>query len=63
MLTSHNTTAAGVLDRLEARADEVATRMAAATRDEVAEYAAVRDPSFAAEVIAHAREHVHGFVR
>ena len=37
--------------------------MAAATRAEVAEYAAVRDPSFAAEVIAHAREHVHGFVR
>jgi hypothetical protein len=63
LLTSHKATAADVLDRLDAGAGEVAGRMAAATRDEVAEYAAVRDPSFAAEVIAHAREHVHGFVR
>ena len=63
MLTSHNATAADVLDRMEADADAIARRMAAATRAEVADYGAVRDPAFAAEVLAHAREHVHAFVQ
>jgi hypothetical protein len=63
LLTSHNAVAALVLDRMEADADAIARRMATATRDEVAGYAAVRDASFAAEVVTHAREHVHGFVR
>ena len=62
-MTSHKGVAAGVVDRLEARADDVAARMAIATREEVAEYGVVSDPAFAAEVIAHSREHVHGFVR
>lgn len=60
---SHKELVSEVLDRLEAEADAVATRMAAATREEVAEYAAVRDAAFAAEVVSHARDHVHAFVR
>jgi sugar diacid utilization regulator len=37
--------------------------MALAAREEVEEYAAVADPGFAAEVLAHASEHVRAFVR
>src|SRR4051812_26155967 len=37
--------------------------MAEASRAEVSEYAAVRDDSFAGEVLAHAEQHVHAFVR
>jgi len=62
-LTSHNSTVAAVLERMEADVEAIARRMAAATRAEVAEYAAIRDPAFAVEVMAHAREHVHGYVR
>lgn len=36
--------------------------MAAAAREEVSEYAAVRDPAFAREVVAHAEDHVRAFV-
>jgi sugar diacid utilization regulator len=61
--TLHNPPVAAVLDRLELHAEAIARRMAAAARDEVAEYGAVRDPAFAAEVLAHAVEHVHAFVR
>lgn len=63
LLTSHNELVDSVLDRMEGDAQAIAKRMAAAARAEVAEYAAVRDPAFAAEVLAHAVEHVHGFVR
>lgn len=51
-----------VLAAIERDAPAVGTRMAAATRGEVAEYAAVRDARFAAEVVNHATEHVHAFV-
>src|SRR5688500_11394944 len=37
--------------------------MALAARTEVADYAAVRDESFGAEVVAHSEEHVRAFVR
>jgi hypothetical protein len=37
--------------------------MALAAREEVEEYAGVADPAFAAEVLAHASEHVATFVR
>jgi hypothetical protein len=60
LLTSHKS---DVLDRLEDQADDVAAQMARATREEVGEFAAVRDSGFAAEVVAHARDHVHLFVR
>jgi hypothetical protein len=53
----------GVLDRIESEAEAIGARMAAATRAEVAEYAAVRDAAFASEVQAHAEQHVHAFVR
>jgi PucR C-terminal helix-turn-helix domain/GGDEF-like domain len=52
-----------VLSRMERDAEAIARRMALAARDEVDEYRAVRDPAFAAEVLAHAVEHVHAFVR
>jgi hypothetical protein len=52
-----------VLDRLERDAQGVALRMARAAQAEVDEYGAVRDPAFAAEVLAHAVEHVRAFVR
>jgi hypothetical protein len=58
----HNEIRERVLAEIERDAAAVARRMAAATRAEVAEYAAVRDASFAAEVLAHAEEHVHAFV-
>jgi hypothetical protein len=59
----HKKIRARVLAALERDAAEVGRRMAAATRAEVADYAAVRDESFAAEVLAHSEEHVHAFVR
>jgi DNA-binding PucR family transcriptional regulator len=62
LVTSHNELAEAVLDRLAADAPAVALRMADAARAEVAEYAAVRDAGFGAEVLAHAEEHVHAFV-
>jgi hypothetical protein len=52
-----------VLDRVESDADAIGLRMAQACRDEIPEYAGVRDPAFAAEVLAHAVEHVRAFVR
>jgi PucR C-terminal helix-turn-helix domain/GGDEF-like domain len=52
-----------VLQRLEREAAEIGRRMALAVRDEIAEYAAVRDPAFASEVLSHSVEHVHAFVR
>jgi hypothetical protein len=52
-----------VLQRLERDAAEIGRRMALAVREEIGEYAAVRDPAFAAEVLAHSVEHVHAFVR
>jgi hypothetical protein len=52
-----------VLQALERDAAEIGRRMALAVRDEIAGYAAVRDPAFAAEVLAHSVEHVHAFVR
>jgi sugar diacid utilization regulator len=60
--TLHKPSAGAVLDRLELRADAIARRMALATRAEVEEYAAVSDPSFAREVLAHAEQHVRAFV-
>lgn len=48
---------------MDARAAAIARRAALAARDEVEEYAAVRDPGFLGEVLAHAIEHVHVFVR
>ncbi len=63
-MTLHNSELVDtVLDRLESDAAGVGRRMALATRAEVAEYAAVRDPAFAGEVLAHAEEHVRAFVR
>jgi hypothetical protein len=61
--TLHNASAKAILDRLERDAPAIARRMAVAARSEVEEYAAVRDPAFAEEVLAHAVEHVHAFVR
>ena len=61
--TLHNRLARDVLDLLEANAETIAKRMAVAAREEVEEYAAVADPAFAAEVLAHASEHVTAFVR
>jgi sugar diacid utilization regulator len=61
--TLHNPSVAAVLDRLEADAAGIARRMSLAARSEVAEYAAVRDPAFGAEVLDHAVEHVRAFVR
>jgi hypothetical protein len=59
----HNEIREYVLAELEGEAPAIARRMAAAAQGEVAEYAAVRDAAFAAEVVAHAEEHVHAFVR
>jgi PucR C-terminal helix-turn-helix domain/GGDEF-like domain len=61
--TLHNPLAVAVLERLERDAEAIARRMALAARAEVEEYAAVRDPAFAKEVLAHAAEHVTAFVR
>jgi hypothetical protein len=61
--TLHKSLALAVLDQLEEKADAIARRMALAARKEVEEYAAVADPGFAAEVLAHASEHVRAFVR
>jgi PucR C-terminal helix-turn-helix domain/GGDEF-like domain len=61
--TLHNRLALGVLAQLEANAETIAGRMALAAREEVEEYAGVVDPAFAAEVLAHASEHVATFVR
>jgi sugar diacid utilization regulator len=61
--TLHNPSVASALDRLEEDADATARRMAAACRDEIAEYATVRDPAFVQEVLSHAVEHVHAFIR
>jgi hypothetical protein len=59
----HKPSAGAVLDALERDAQAIARRMALAARDEVGEYGAVADPAFAAEVLAHAVEHVRAFVR
>jgi hypothetical protein len=59
----HKPLADVVLDRLEHDADAIGVRMAEACRAEIPAYAAVRDPAFAAEVLAHAIEHVRAFVR
>jgi hypothetical protein len=61
--TSHKSLALAVLDQLEQGSAAIARRMALAARDEVDEYAAVTDPAFAEEVLAHAAEHVRAFVR
>jgi hypothetical protein len=61
--TLHKRLAIDVLDQLEANAETIARRMALAARAEVEEYAAVADPTFAAEVLAHATDHVTAFVR
>jgi sugar diacid utilization regulator len=61
--TLHKRLAIEVLDQLEASAETIARRMALAAREEVEEYAGVADPVFAAEVLAHASEHVATFVR
>jgi sugar diacid utilization regulator len=61
--TLHKPSAAAVLARLEADAEAIARRMALAARAEVHDYGAVRDPAFAAEVLAHALEHVRAFIR
>ena len=61
--TPHNQRLTTLLDRLERDAPAIARRMAEAVRREVPEYGAVRDPAFAAELLAHAEEHVHAFVR
>jgi PucR C-terminal helix-turn-helix domain/GGDEF-like domain len=61
--TLHKRLALEVLDQLEANAETIARRMALAAREEVEEYAGVGDPDFAAEVLAHASEHVAAFVR
>src|SRR4051812_31639869 len=58
----HKTIRERVLDEIERDAAAIGRRMATATRAEVAEYAAVRDDAFPAEVIAHAVAHVHAFV-
>jgi hypothetical protein len=59
----HNEIRERVLASLEGDAAAVGRRMALAARTEVPDYAAVRDESFAAEVVAHAEQHVHAFVR
>jgi hypothetical protein len=59
----HKPLAEAVLDQIEGDADALARRMALATRSEVEDYAAVPDPGFAREVLAHAKEHVGAFVR
>jgi DNA-binding PucR family transcriptional regulator len=61
--TLHKPSVASVLDQLESDAAGIARRMALAARSEVDEYAVVRDPNFAAEVLEHAVEHVRAFVR
>jgi sugar diacid utilization regulator len=61
--TLHKSLAQAVLDELERSASAIARRMAGAAREEVDEYAAVADPAFADEVVAHAAEHVKAFVR
>jgi PucR C-terminal helix-turn-helix domain/GGDEF-like domain len=61
--TLHKSLALAVLDELDRNAAQVARRMALAARDEVEEYAAVADPAFAGEVLAHAADHVRAFVR
>jgi hypothetical protein len=62
--TSHNAALVGrILDRIEERCADVARSMAEAMRDEVAAYRGIRDPRMAAEIIAHAEDHVRAFVR
>jgi hypothetical protein len=61
--TLHNPLAVAVLDRVERETGAVARRMALAVGAEVDDYAAVPDPGFAQEVLAHAEEHVKAFVR
>src|SRR5262245_32204398 len=48
-----------VFDELERDAVAIARRMVFAIREEVEEYRNVRDPKIAAEVLAHAEQHVH----
>ena len=57
--TLHN----DVFDKLEEDAEGVARRMVMAIREEVEEYRTVRDPKIAAEVLAHAVEHVQLIAR
>jgi sugar diacid utilization regulator len=61
--TLHKNRPLAVLEQLEADADAIARRMALAAREEVEEFAAVTDPAFAGEVLAHAADHVKAFVR
>ena len=61
-MTLHKPSIDAVLDRMELDAEAIARRMALAAKAEVDEYRAVRDPGFAAEVLAHALEHVRAFV-
>jgi hypothetical protein len=52
-----------VFDELERDVEAIARRMVLAIREEVDEYRTVRDPKIAAEVLAHAEEHVHLIAR
>jgi hypothetical protein len=52
-----------IFDALERDAEGLARRMVMAIREEVEEYRTVRDPKIAAEVLAHAVEHVHVIAR
>jgi hypothetical protein len=52
-----------VFDQLERDAETIARRMVYAIREEVDEYRTVRDPKIAAEVLAHAVDHVHLIAR
>jgi hypothetical protein len=52
-----------VFDELERDAEAIARRMVLAIREEVEEYKTVRDPRIAAEVLAHAEEHVRLIAR
>lgn len=52
-----------IFDQLERDADAIARKMVNAIREEVEEYRTVRDPNIAAEVLAHAIDHVHLIAR
>ncbi len=52
-----------IFDEVDRDAEPIARRMVMAIREEVDEYRTVRDPAIAAEVLAHAVEHVHLIAR
>ena len=52
-----------IFDQVDRDAEAIARRMVMAIREEVDEYRTVRDPAIAAEVLAHAVEHVHLIAR